>query len=230
MRLRPHIDKELEHFLNQERRKSAQREFVRLRKHFCDFMTALNAEVLVPHCVDCCSYQCNTFEIDLKPPDILADTWQSDLAWEIGLTEEEIKNIEEKIGIGEDLEVRCHQCRQAIQYGQDDCYVDKISFSEYFDIPERDIKRPPKRLRKELGNLYEKKCFGCSLVLTKKDISCDHIVAHVHEGKTSVLNLQILCVRCNTKIKGELKAKEINVHLTFPFRPPPSDAYEGAIW
>lgn len=224
------LSKELTHFIASLRRESAIGDFTKIRKRLCDFMTVLHAKVLLPICEDCYSSRIHLLELPIELPHICSDTWQEDLAWEVGLDEEEIKEIEK--GTREDggLEIFCNQCNRLLRYGHDDFYVESELFEEYFDIPDLRHRRPSRKLRKEIARLYGHKCYGCGKKLLREDISNDHIVARVHGGLTSPLNLQILCRNCDNSVKGGRKVESINVNLTFLFRPPPSDSYEGAIW
>jgi len=205
-------------------------EYTKLKKKFCDFMTALNAQVLLPTCVDCYTHKQHLLEEDTELPDITKYNWEEDLAWELGLTDSEIQEIKNKIENCEDLEVFCHECRGRIYYGEDDCYIKNSPFSEYFFVPESKKKKPSRELKKRMIKLYGKTCYACGKKLTKGDASADHIVARIHGGLTSALNLQILCRKCDNEVKKGRKASIVNIILTFLFRPPPSDAYEGIIW
>lgn len=57
----------------------------------------------------------------------------------------------------------------------------------------------------------------------------DHIVAVSRGGVTEVANLQPLCEPCNQE-KADRGVEVIEITLTFPLRPPPSDAFEGIFW
>lgn len=229
MRINPPTDK-LGHFIANFRRRYAVEDFVKIRKRLCDFMTTLQAKVLTPICGNCYLDKVNFLELPIEPPHICTDTWRNDLAWEVGLTEKEIRNIARKLREDEDVQLRCEKCSTLLQYSQDDFYVDSEFFEEYFDIPESRQRRPSRQLKKEIARLYGHKCYGCGKKLLKEDITNDHIVARVHGGVISPLNLQVLCKNCNNSIKGSMKVDTVNVHLTFLFRPPPSDSYEGVTW
>lgn len=229
MKIIPSNEK-LSHFIASFQRKAAVEDFVRIRKRLCDFMSALHTKVLMPICGACYSCKVHLMKLPIEPPHICADTWKDDLAWEVGLDEKEIKEIEEKIQNDEGVEFFCSNCRVSLEYGQDDFYVESEFFEEHFDIPESTYKNPSKQLKKQIEGLYGKRCYGCGKKLIKRDISNDHIVARVHGGLTSPLNLQILCRNCDNNIKRSRKVETINVNLTFLFRPPPSDAFEGVTW
>jgi hypothetical protein len=229
VRINPPTDK-LDHFIANFRRSYAVEDFIKIRKRLCNFMVSLHAKVLLPICGDCYSYKVHLLELPIEPPHICADTWQEDLAWEVGLDEEEVQEIENKIKNDEDIQIFCSRCNNLLHYGHDDFYVESESFEEHFDIPESRHRSPSRRIKNEIARLYGHKCYGCGKKLLKKDISNDHIVARVHGGLTSPLNLQVLCRNCDNNIKGGRKTESINVHLTFLFRPPPSDSYEGVTW
>lgn len=218
------------HLMADLRKKSAVEDYVKIRKRLCDFMTSLQAKVLIPICGNCYSDKINFLELPIEAPHICVDTWKDDLAWEVGLTEREIRNISRKIRQGEDILIHCGACSTPLQYGQDYFYVDSEFFEDYFDIPASRRKKPSRRIKKEITKLYEHKCYGCGKKLSKADITNDHIVARVHGGETSPLNLQVLCKNCNNNIKGSRKVGTVNVLLTFLLRPPPSDSYEGVTW
>jgi len=229
MKIRP-SSKQFDHLIANLSRQSAQHGFVKIRKKFCDYMASLNAIVLLPVCVDCHSHECHVFGQSIEPPDISEYTWKEDLAWEVGLTEYEIRQIDERIKNGGDIELRCGKCSNLLEYGKDNFYVESEPFSEYFSIPESTHRAPSKQLREEIIKLYGQRCYRCSEKLSKEDVTCDHIIARVHNGLTSSLNLQILCKNCNNKVKAGRKTKIINVNLTFLFRPPPHDFYEEVMW
>jgi 5-methylcytosine-specific restriction endonuclease McrA len=172
----------------------------------------------------------NFLELPIEPPHICSHTWRSDLAWEVGLTEKEIRNIARILRQGDDILLRCEKCSIPLQYSEDDFYVDSEFFGDYFDISASRRKKPSRQTKREIARLYGHKCYGCGKKLSKVDITNDHIIARFHGGETSPLNLQVLCKKCNNNVKGSRKVDTINVHLTFLFRPPPSDSFEGVIW
>lgn len=210
--------------------KKAAESFVEMRKKHCTFVSTIDATVLVPTCDACYGQWCHTFDINTRPPDITPDTWKEDLCITVGLTETETARIEELLELDVDIGVYCHRCGNSILYDKQSCYVESVSFAEYFDIPETTHKQPSKQLRKDIIKQYGRNCYGCGRILTMKDISCDHIIARIHGGPTSIINLQVLCRNCDDHLKGNRPAAVINVTLDFPFRPPPSDSYEGVIW
>lgn len=225
----PHPDRVYYEFHRWTIRKAAEL-FVEMRKKSCDFVSTVEATVLVPICDACYGQWCHTFDVDTKPPDIIPDTWKEDLRVAVGLTQAETAEIEELLEVGADIGIHCRRCEASILYDKQPCYVESVSFAEYFDIPEASHRQPSKQLRKEVIELYGGSCYGCGRALTTKDISCDHIIARMHGGPTSIINLQLLCRGCNSQLKGSRPATVINVTLDFPFRPPPSDSYEGVVW
>lgn len=86
----------LYHLLAIHERKSAVEEHTKIRKRLCDYMTSLQAKVLTPICEGCYSYKVHLLELPIEPPHICENTWKNDLAWEVGLTEKEIRNISKK--------------------------------------------------------------------------------------------------------------------------------------
>jgi len=176
MRITP-PSKEINHFISSYITQVSQEEYVKLRKKFCDFMTSLNAIILVPICEDCYSIKCHSLELNWEPPHIVAETWKNDIAFEVGLTEVEIQEIESKINNDEDMVLRCNECRNKLEYGKDNFYVESISFEEHFHISGSVSKKPSKQLKRSINKLYGNNCYGCGKKLTRKDTSYDHIIA-----------------------------------------------------
>lgn len=73
------------------------------------------------------------------------------------------------------------------------------------------------------------RCASCKKRLTPDKATFDHIVAASKGGMTEIANLQPLCQRCN-EAKGDKDVEVVDVVLTFPLRPPPSDGFEGVVW
>lgn len=226
---RPRALKELAHSINTWRHSEAAQEFHSLRKGTLDFKTALKLEIIVPICEDCHIEEQYGWGLEPEMPHIMPDAWQLDLLL-LGFHLELIKSMEAAFQEDPDADIHCHLCNRQLRYWADDnCYADRISFEDYFGLQGDERKRPSKQLRQQLKKLFDSRCFGCGRYLSVEEITLDHIIARKHGGQTSVTNLQVLCPTCNNK-KKDLSIPVKEICLTFPFRPPPSDAYEGVTW
>lgn len=97
-------------------------------------------------------------------------------------------------------------------------YID--SFSEYFQVPEGGMADPPASFKRRLKTVYGNSCVNCRNEFEDEDLTVDHIVARVHGGDSSPLNLQVLCRACNEK-KADAPAQTLELYLDFDLQPLP---------
>ena len=64
-------------------------------------------------------------------------------------------------------------------------------------------------VRELLYKSYGKKCRYCNTILLVSNMACDHIHPLSLGGDSTNKNLQMICMRCNTR-KGPLTDKEFN--------------------
>ena len=64
-------------------------------------------------------------------------------------------------------------------------------------------------VRELLYRVYGKKCCYCNCKLLVSNMVCDHILPLSLGGNSTNKNLQMICMRCNTR-KGPLTDKEFN--------------------
>ena len=62
-------------------------------------------------------------------------------------------------------------------------------------------------VRELLYKSYGKKCRYCNTILIVRNMACDHIIPLSIGGNSTPPNLQMICMRCNTR-KGPLTDKE----------------------
>lgn len=60
---------------------------------------------------------------------------------------------------------------------------------------------------------YGQPCKYCGIVLTYRNIACDHIIPVSKKGPSIINNLQLICKHCNTR-KGPLNEKDFNLLIT----------------
>ncbi len=84
------------------------------------------------------------------------------------------------------------------------------------------IDAPTKKMRRKVLLVYKQGlvCNRCySLVFSLNGLTEDHIVPRASGGQSTLLNLQLLCGRCN-EAKGSIRPKEVDVS-PFAYQGPP---------
>jgi 5-methylcytosine-specific restriction endonuclease McrA len=216
----PFEDKGLFHWTKQWEAQQAYQVFVELRNRRADYMTKLEADVLVPKCEDCYARERRELEEQWEPPDIRPQSWKEDLR-QFGVSEDEIEHAE-KSG----LSILCIGCHRDLTYVKEPVYVHTVSFQSYF---EGLLERGRKRLRPVVFDAYERRCFGCGRELTWSEVGFDHIFPESKGGEAELVNLQPLCEQCGNK-KADQEPAVVSYHFHFCLVPPPSDGYEGVVW
>jgi 5-methylcytosine-specific restriction endonuclease McrA len=193
-----------------------------------DHMTAVDIRVLVAQCTGCAYSEARATEGMVEPPDIFG----SDLTTgyeAIGLTRKQIKAVKKAIEEGS-WSPRCYYwCGSRIDVIGEGFHVRRASLSAYFGLDAHEGRKPPEWMRDAVLRGFGGRCGGCRRRLTPTNTTLDHIVAKSKGGLTEMTNLQPLCERCNGK-KGDSEVEVVDVVLTFPLRPAPSDGFEGVIW
>lgn len=207
----------------------AAKEFADYRRQLEEHSVFLSLSVLVPICPDCWVFELR------NPPDIphvSADNWGLDLVL-LGFDLATIEHMKEDIreGVGEERGPYCHVCHRWLPYWQDEdgCFVQKVTFTDYFGFDERETHAVSKDMKKRIIRMYGLRCFACGVQLTPSDLTIDHIIPRSLSGTGDQTNLQPLCQGCNTAKANDPPAI-IEATLHFPMRPVPSDAYEGVVW
>lgn len=189
-------------------------------------MTYIEIDVYVPWCADCYGREQHELEENCDPPDINPAKWEKDLR-EFGVAKEEIGRIRKG------LPVLCHRCRQGIRYdGSDGVYVKSVPYAVYF---EGLLDGGSEKLHKQVYQAYGRACFACGRELHWRERSIDHIrpqspANRERAGTDDLLNLQLLCKKCDNEVKGNKKPKIQSLIFHFPLVPAPSDAYENVVW
>jgi 5-methylcytosine-specific restriction endonuclease McrA len=184
--------------------------------------TYLHIQVYVPWCAGCVYMESRALETDcISPPDITSSYWKAYYR-DLGFSKKELGEI--RRGMRDGWQPRCRQCGSRIDLDEG-VYVRRIGLSEYFDLYVKSTGHIPSWMKKAVRDTFGTVCGECG----GKAATLDHIVALSKGGLTEVVNLQPLCEACNTK-KADQEVELTTIVLTFPLRPPPSDAFEGVIW
>ena len=183
--------------------------------------TYIDIQVRVPWCAGCVYMESRALETDyISPPDITSSCWKPYYR-DLGFSKRELGQIRRDMQGG--WQPRCRQCGSHIDLDEG-VYVRSIGLSEYFDLYVS-TGRVPSWMKKAVRETFGTVCGECGGTAA----TLDHIVARSKGGLTEVVNLQPLCEACNAK-KADQEVELNTIVLTFPLRPPPSDAFEGVIW
>jgi 5-methylcytosine-specific restriction endonuclease McrA len=212
------------HIINFWVREKCYRYYVKMRRENCTFMEILDLWLKAPYCFDCAVS--DPFWRD-KLPDITQKTWEENM--EIILGSEFLDEVEKVLKTENDYYLTCKKCKKELRPWDDDIYIVTYHLEEHYNIPleEPDKTNPSKKLRKQITNLYNNKCFRCNT--SDKKLHIDHILPRCKGGTGAFRNLQTLCEEC-----GNLKGDRIPVEVTFNslmyFTRYSSDSYEGLFW
>lgn len=190
-------------------------------------MVFVDAIVLLPLCGGCKHYECRFMEQKLPLPTVAAITWKENYI-NLGIGWKEVLATARALDNGSFC-LNCARCGSTIQLGQEPFYIERQVLSEYFDLNSRNGRRVPNSMKDAVLSLFGSICADCKKVLSRDEATMDHIVAVSKGGRTEVCNLQVLCESCNNA-KDNADPDVVDVKLTFPLRPPPSDGFYGVIW
>jgi 5-methylcytosine-specific restriction endonuclease McrA len=182
-------------------RRSIEEECVRtiaeLRKTTCSFDERLEIRIPTILCEDCFGAQVDNVFLSYRAPDVLSESWESDLA--IALDEDVAAWMAE-----DKNSPRCHYCCDNL-HGCD-LYVETTELSDHLGIdnPSPPIK-PNEEQRKAILKGYGCRCFACG---SDGPLTIDHIKPIAHGGRAALYNLQPLCKSCN-QAKADRPQKDV---------------------
>lgn len=212
---------------HQPRKQQQVCEAIRRARRGHNHMTAVNLWVLVPQCMGCAYSEARGMEVPLQPADVYGPSLATDYA-ALGFSRREIQEVRYAIKDGS-WRPRCYWCGSAIDVMGEGFRVGRTDILERFGIDTHKGEKPPKWMKEALLRGFGGRCAGCRKRLTPNKTTFDHIVPASKGGMTEMTNLQVLCQRCNAA-KGDQDVEVMDVELTFPLRPPPSDGFDGVIW
>ena len=206
-------------------REECYRFYVRQRRQNCSFMEIMDLWLRAPCCDECINSE--LFE-DTRPPDIMTNAWEVDIA--LNVSPAVLEECNKELQTDPNYAFLCKRCGKELRpWDTDNIYVVSYHLEEHYGIPlETQSKREPSQtLQKQIKKLYDYKCFSCnSSGLT---LTIDHINPQCNGGDAAFRNLQPLCEKCNNT-KGDQEADEVTVFSDIYFGPYPSDGYEGLFW
>jgi hypothetical protein len=147
----------------------------------------------------------------------------------LGFSSSEIRAVKRELN-GGSWRPRCYYwCGNLIDVIGEGFCVRRTDLSEYFGLTVHESRKVPKWMKHAVLKGFGNKCAACKKRLTPAIVTLDHIVPASRGGATDVTNLQVLCEPCNAA-KADQKGESVEIILTFPLRPAPSDSFEGVIW
>jgi 5-methylcytosine-specific restriction enzyme A len=208
------------------------------REH--DFMVYVDIYVYVAVCSACTYMACQGMDVNMPLPEVFGAIWPRSYA-NLGMSSSEIKATRWSIKEGW-RGVSCRTCGEIMPLQRDiNFYVVKEPLSQYFYLDEGKIqfgsaqgqriekrKRTRKKKKQKVLQFFGCECAGCHRILQPDEATMDHIIAVAEGGPTQLFNLQPLCCACN-QAKGNQPVDIVEITLTFPLRPPPSNTFD-MIW
>ncbi len=159
---------------------------VRHRRNLCSHTDALRIEFPTILCEGCFSAKVDGVFWSYRGPDVLPESWESDLA---GILDDDLAH---SIIQDEDAP-RCQQCRCNL-HGMA-LYIETTELSERLGVSdETSAIEPSRKLRAEVLRFYGKRCCACG---SDRALEIDHIVPKSRGGLAAFQNLQPLCRQCN---------------------------------
>lgn len=190
-------------------------------RHGLDHLTYVEIRVQVPICRVCTHFE---YEESQPPPDIFGADWRGSYRV-LGFARSEIRAVARALRNG-NWSPRCRQCGCHINLrAEEDFWIKRVPLSEFFGLDAQWSHRIPARMKTVARRVFGTTCVACG----GEANSFDHILAVSKGGLTEIANIQPMCQRCNNA-KADQDVEIIDVDLTFPLRPPPSDGYEGFLW
>jgi 5-methylcytosine-specific restriction endonuclease McrA len=174
------------------------RTIVELRKKVCSFTDRL--EIWVPTILfqDCFGAEVDGIFLRYRGPDVLPESWESDLA--IALDEDVAASMAED----EDCP-RCHYCRYNLRGRA--LYVETTELSEGLGISDAAPIKATKKRKQVILEGYGRRCFACG---SDGPLGIDHIQPRSCGGTASLDNLQPLCSKCG-QAKSDSQPQQIVV-------------------
>lgn len=199
--------------------------YVSQRKINCTFLERMDLWLCAPYCENCA--QSDPFEYK-NDPDIRSESWEDDIQWALG--EGTFEMLINELTDNPNFTIRCKHCWCELRpWENDNIHIVIYHLEEHYGIPLEtgNKKEPSQKLRKQITNLYDGKCFGCGK--NTKELHIDHILPRSKGGDAAFRNLQPLCKKCGN-LKADKLPNEVEVFSDIYFGPHPSDGYEGLFW
>lgn len=194
-----------------------------LRQGF-DHLTYVDITVQVPICGICTHFEYHLPEEHRPPPDVFGADWRGSYRV-LGFARSEIRAVARTLRDGS-WSPRCWRCGSYINLkAGENFWINRVVLSEFFNQYAKWSHHIPPRMKKAAREVFGTTCVACR----GEANSFDHILAVSKGGLTEMANIQSMCQRCNNA-KADQDVEIIDVDLTFPRRPPPSDGYEGFLW
>ena len=160
------------------------------RRSSCSHTDRLEIRISEILCESCFSAIVDSIFVLYRAPDVLTESWESDLA---NALDEDIADALTK----DEDSPRCQSCRRNLHY--EALYVETDELSERLGVPdETNAVEPSKERRRQVLRFYGKMCFACG---SDAQLGIDHIHPRSHGGTAAFQNLQPLCRNC-----GQAKA------------------------
>jgi 5-methylcytosine-specific restriction endonuclease McrA len=190
------LDIDTKNWLEREHRTT----FVRYRSSLCSHTDALTIEIPIFLCESCFGAKVDGILVTYRGPDVLPESWESDLA---NLLDDDIESIAQEC-----YSPRCQSCRRDLR--GEAWYVETVALAERLGISdETHATKPSKKLRNEVEKLYGRRCFGCGS--DEGRLEADHIEPRSNGGKADFENLQPLCRKCNNAKRHRLPRRIVIV-------------------
>ncbi len=189
------LDIDTKNWLEREHRTT----FVHYRSTLCSHTDALTIEVPIILCESCFGAKVDGILLMYRGPDVLPESWESDLA---NILDEDVAE-----SIAQECDSpRCQSCRRNL-HGEA-LYVETVALTERLGISDETSRiNPSKRRRDEVRRLYGQQCFGCGAKRTE----IDHIDPRSNGGKADFENLQPLCTKCGSDKANRLPRRIVIV-------------------
>ncbi|MHB8392821.1 MAG: HNH endonuclease [Acidobacteriaceae bacterium] len=191
------LDFDTKNWLDREHRTT----FVHYRSMLRSHTDALTFEVPIILCESCFGAKVDGICVTYRGPDVLPDSWESDLANVLD------DDIAESIAQEYDSP-RCQSCRRNLH--RHALYVETVALAERLGISdETNATNPSRKLGGEVKGLYGQRCFGCGS--DESPLEIDHIEPKSRGGKANFENLQPLCRKCNNDKRNSLPRRIVIV-------------------
>ena len=167
------------------------------RKKNCGFTDRLEIRIPEILCESCFCARVDGVFVLYRGPDVLPESWESDLA--------NILDEDEAASLAEDEDSpRCHSCRHNLHHAP--LYVETEEVSERLGVPdETSSVEPSRRRRQQVLRFYGKRCFACG---SDGPVEIDHIRPRSRGGTAAFHNLQPACRNC-----GQAKADTVPQYI-----------------
>jgi 5-methylcytosine-specific restriction endonuclease McrA len=157
----------------------------RHRQTLCSHNDSLEIQIPTILCESCFCAQVDGLFVLYRAPDVLSESWESDLA--------NVLDEDQAASLAEDEDSpRCASCRHNLHGAP--LYVETDELSERLGVPdETSSVEPSRRQRRQVFRFYGSRCFACG---SGGPVEIDHIHPRSHGGTAAFQNLQPLCRSC----------------------------------